>query len=45
VQVAKGEVSLNGQALAEGDGAAISGEPAITLTGRGAAEILVFDLA
>jgi hypothetical protein len=45
VQVAKGRVSLGELALDEGDGAAVSGEPAIVLTGRGAAEILVFDLA
>lgn len=44
VQVAKGSASLNGHELGEGSGAAVSGEPAITLTGRGAAEILVFDL-
>jgi hypothetical protein len=45
VQVARGRVSLGELALDEGDGAAVSGEPAIVLTGRGAAEILVFDLA
>jgi redox-sensitive bicupin YhaK (pirin superfamily) len=47
VQVARGEVEVNGRRLAHGDGAAISGEPRLALTGRGAeeAELLVFDLA
>jgi len=46
VQVARGQLSLNGELLSAGDGAAISGEPALELAGRGAgAEALVFDLA
>jgi hypothetical protein len=47
VQVARGAVEVNGARLEAGDGAAISGEPGLTLTGRGAdeAEVLVFDLA
>ena len=47
VQVARGEVEVNGRRLAHGDGAAISGEPLLQLTGRGAeeAELLIFDLA
>jgi quercetin 2,3-dioxygenase len=47
VQVARGEADLNGVALKAGDGAAISEEGAVTLTGRGGApaELLVFDLA
>jgi hypothetical protein len=50
VQVAKGGITLNGQALAEGDGAAISGDEALALEGAGAgagasAEVLLFDLA
>lgn len=43
VQVTRGEVDLNGQTLKAGDGAAISDEPSVTLTGRGA-EVLLFDL-
>ena len=45
VHVARGSAEVNGQVLAEGDGAAISGADAVTLAGRGAAEVLVFDLA
>jgi len=45
VQVAKGSIDLNGERLSEGDGAAISGEPAIALRGVGSAEVLLFDLA
>ncbi len=43
VQVARGEVALNGQQLAAGDGAAVENETALQLTGRGA-ELLLFDL-
>ncbi|MEZ4382180.1 MAG: pirin family protein [Nannocystaceae bacterium] len=49
VQVARGEVELRvGDEvvrLREGDGAAISEEPALGLVGTGDAEVLVFDLA
>jgi redox-sensitive bicupin YhaK (pirin superfamily) len=45
VHAARGDVSLDGRVLGEGDGAAISGEPAVRLVGRGDAEVLVFDLA
>ena len=45
VQVARGSVKLNGQQLAEGDGAAISAEKAIELTGVKDSEVLLFDLA
>jgi hypothetical protein len=46
VQVARGQVSLNGEPLSAGDGAALSGEASLELTGRGAgAEALIFDLA
>ena len=45
VQVAKGRVTLNGKKLEEGDGAAISEERAVELTGVGEAEVLLFDLA
>ncbi len=34
LQVTRGEVDLNGQTLQAGDGAAISGESSLTLTGR-----------
>jgi quercetin 2,3-dioxygenase len=46
VQVVRGEVSINGKTLERGDGAAITGETAVTLTGTGAevSEVLLFDL-
>ena len=43
VQVARGEVELNGQKLSAGDGAAISDESSVTISGKGA-EVLLFDL-
>jgi redox-sensitive bicupin YhaK (pirin superfamily) len=45
VQVARGSVKLNGKELAEGDGAAISAEKSLGLTGINDAEVLLFDLA
>jgi len=45
VQVVRGAVRLNSHDLAEGDGAAVSDERAVTVTGRSDAEILLFDLA
>jgi redox-sensitive bicupin YhaK (pirin superfamily) len=45
VQVIRGSVQLNGQALSEGDGAALSGEKSVELIGIQAAEVLLFDLA
>ena len=45
VQVARGSVKLNGKELQEGDGAAISEEKAVELTGVQDAEVLLFDLA
>jgi len=45
VQVARGDVTLNGETLAAGDGAAVSDERALDLTARSDAEVLVFDLA
>ncbi len=45
VQVAKGQVKLNDVPLQEGDGAAISAERALQLTGVDNAEVLLFDLA
>jgi quercetin 2,3-dioxygenase len=44
VQVARGSVKLNGTKLQEGDGAAISAEKAVELTGVQDAEVLLFDL-
>ena len=45
VQVAKGSVTLNGKPLETGDGAEISEEKALELTGVKEAEVLLFDLA
>ncbi len=47
VQVARGSVTVNGQTLNQGDGAAISDESALQLTGADSqpAEFLLFDLA
>jgi redox-sensitive bicupin YhaK (pirin superfamily) len=45
VQVARGSVKLNGKQLEEGDGAAISKEKSVELTGVDNAEVLLFDLA
>jgi len=45
VQVARGSVTLNGQPLDAGDGAAISAEKSLQLTGVTDAEVLLFDLA
>ncbi len=46
VQVARGELALNGTALRAGDGAAVSDERALALVaaGKETAEVLVFDL-
>lgn len=45
VQVARGSVKLNGKELETGDGAAISAEKLVELTGVNDAEVLLFDLA
>ncbi len=47
VHVARGSAVVNGKPLAEGDGAALSGEAHVELAGagNGEAEVLVFDLA
>src|SRR5918912_4291504 len=45
VQVARGAVELNGQPLAQGDGAAVSDESALTIRARKESEVLLFDLA
>ncbi|MCZ6837748.1 MAG: pirin family protein, partial [Alphaproteobacteria bacterium] len=46
VQVARGAVTVNGQALSAGDGAGITDEASveITATGDSDAEFLLFDL-
>jgi hypothetical protein len=44
VQVARGALHANGQALRAGDGAAISDERAVTLRADAEAEVLLFDL-
>jgi redox-sensitive bicupin YhaK (pirin superfamily) len=44
VHVARGRATVNGTPLQEGDGAALVGEPRLTITGDEDAEVLVFDL-
>ncbi len=45
VQVARGAVKLNGQALSAGDGAAVGGEDALRVAASAPSEVLLFDLA
>jgi redox-sensitive bicupin YhaK (pirin superfamily) len=45
VQVTRGRVSVNGQPLAAGDGAALSQEPRVTIAAQDDSELLLFDLA
>lgn len=45
VQVAQGQVRVNGQELDTGDGAAMSGERQLRIEGIDKGEVLVFDLA
>lgn len=45
IQVPKGEVVVNGVTLKAGDGAAVSDEALLTITGEQESEFLVFDLA
>jgi quercetin 2,3-dioxygenase len=45
LQVAKGAVELNGKPLQQGDGAAVSDEPTLSVKGTKDAEVLLFDLA
>ena len=45
LQVARGALTLNGQRLREGDGAAVSDETRLDITADEAAELLLFDLA
>lgn len=44
VHVARGKVTVNGIALSAGDGLALTGEAAVTLSQGEGAEVLVFDL-
>ncbi|MEI6208525.1 MAG: pirin family protein [Desulfuromonadales bacterium] len=45
LQVAKGSITINGNLLESGDGAAISTEDLLTIFSREKAEVLLFDLA
>jgi redox-sensitive bicupin YhaK (pirin superfamily) len=45
LQVLRGSVSLNGQDLKAGDGAAISDERLVVMQANGTAEVMLFDLA
>lgn len=45
LQVARGSVALNGELLNQGDGAAISAEEKVSISGREDSEVLLFDLA
>ena len=46
IQVARGEVTLNGKLLKQGDGAAVENEALMTVTGSAdESEVLLFDLA
>lgn len=45
LQVARGAVSVNGVALDQGDGAAITDEDTIDISGRESSEVLLFDMA
>ena len=45
LQVAKGEVELNGQKLGQGDGAAVSDEKQLAIKASKDSEVLLFDLA
>jgi redox-sensitive bicupin YhaK (pirin superfamily) len=44
LQIAEGEVELNGLPLKAGDGAAVSKETSVHLTGKSSAQVLFFDL-
>ena len=44
LQVARGEIQVNGLGMSEGDGAAITGEEEINLSTGTSAEVLLFDL-
>ena len=44
LQVARGSVLANGNLLEQGDGAAVSHEDQLVITGKDRAEVLVFEL-
>lgn len=44
VQVARGEVTVNGKTLKTGDGAAVTAESKITISGAPSGEVILFDL-
>ena len=44
VQVARGQVRVNGETLSAGDGGALTAEPSVGITGIDSAEVLLFDL-
>lgn len=44
VQLARGSVTVNGERLSAGDGAALSDEPLITIAATSDAELLLFDM-
>ncbi|MBX9624226.1 MAG: pirin family protein [Gemmataceae bacterium] len=44
LHVATGAATVNGERLVGGDGVAVEDEPAVTVTGDGAAEVILFDL-
>ena len=45
LQVARGAVEVNGKPLAQGDGAAITDEPKLSIKATEDAEVLLFELA
>ena len=45
LQVARGQVKIGGESIKEGDGAAITAEAEVEVTGEADAEVLLFDLA
>ncbi len=45
IQLARGAAMVNGEALSQGDGAALSEESSIRIDAEGPAEVLLFDLA
>jgi quercetin 2,3-dioxygenase len=45
VQVVRGQIAVNGQALSAGDAAKLEAEPKLTLANAHDAEVIVFDLA
>jgi hypothetical protein len=45
IQVARGAIAFNGYMLLQGDGAAVSGEQSLKITGKEPADFILFDLA